>query len=193
MWIDPRRHPDFAWAWITRFLVQVGNALGTLYLLYFLQDRIGHPDPAGGLLVLIVLYTLGLMSTAVLAGWCSDRSGKRKIFVIWSGVIMTVAALLLAVLPVWPVALIAAVLLGGGYGIYLSVDAALITQVLPRAADRARDLGVINIANSAPQVLGPVLAAPIVVHLGGYPALYAVTAGLTLLGAVLVVRIKGVR
>jgi MFS family permease len=38
MWISPRRHPDFAWAWGTRFLVQVGNALGTLYLLYFLQD-----------------------------------------------------------------------------------------------------------------------------------------------------------
>ena len=35
-----------------------------------------------------------------------------------------------------------------------SVDAALITQVLPQAADRAKDLGVINIANSAPQVLG---------------------------------------
>ena len=86
---------------------------------------------------------------------------------------MAVAALLLAVAPVWPMAIVAALLLGAGYGVYLVVDAALITQVLPRATDRAKDLGVINIANSAPQVLGPALSAPLVVYLGGYPTLYA--------------------
>jgi MFS family permease len=192
MWISPRRHPDFAWAWGTRFLVQIGNALGTLYLLYFLQDKVRHGDPESGLLILILLYTVGMMATAVISGRLSDRSGKRKIFVIWSGVIMAVAALLLAVWPIWPAALVAALLLGAGYGVYLAVDAALITQVLPRATDRGKDLGVINIANSAPQVLGPALSAPIVVHLGGYPTLYAVTAAITLLGSALVVKIRSV-
>ncbi|WP_446216301.1 MFS transporter [Micromonospora sp. IBHARD004] len=192
MWISPRRHPDFAWAWFTRFLVQTGNALGTLYLLYFLTDGVRHPDPEGALLVLILLYTLGMMLTAVVAGRLSDRSGRRKVFVITSGVIMAVAALLLAVAPVWPMAVAAALLLGAGYGVYLAVDAALITQVLPTATDRAKDLGVINIANSAPQVLGPVISAPIVVHLGGYPTLYAVTAAVTLLGSALVLKIRSV-
>ncbi|RKN19003.1 MFS transporter [Micromonospora musae] len=192
MWVSPRRHPDFAWAWFTRFLVQTGNALGTLYLLYFLTDGVRVADPEGSLLVLILLYTLGMMLTAVVAGRLSDRSGRRKVFVIVSGLIMTVAALLLAVAPVWPMAVVAALLLGAGYGVYLSVDAALITQVLPRATDRAKDLGVINIANSAPQVLGPALSAPLVVHLGGYPTLYAVTAAITLLGSALVVKIRSV-
>ncbi|GAA0441904.1 hypothetical protein Acor_05930 [Acrocarpospora corrugata] len=41
-WINPRRHPDFAWAWITRFLMQLGNAMATLYLLYFLTDAVGY-------------------------------------------------------------------------------------------------------------------------------------------------------
>ena len=193
MWIDPRRHPDFAWAWITRFLVQIGNALGTLYLLYFLTDGVRHPDPEGALLVLILLYTLGMILTAVVAGRLSDRSGRRKVFVITSGVAMAVAALLLAAAPVWSMAIVAALLLGAGYGVYLSVDAALITEVLPRATDRAKDLGVINIANSAPQVLGPAISAPIVVHLGGYPTLYAVTAAVTLLGSALVLKIRSVR
>ncbi|MEH1011738.1 MFS transporter [Micromonospora sp. CPCC 206060] len=193
MWVSPRRHPDFAWAWITRFLVQMGNALGTLYLLYFLTDEVRHADPEGGLLVLIMVYTAGMMATAVVAGRLSDRSGRRRIFVIVSGLVMAVAAVLLAVAPLWPVALVAAGLLGAGYGVYLSVDAALITEVLPRATDRGKDLGVINIANSAPQVLGPALSAPIVVHLGGYPALYAATAVVTLLGSLLVVKIRSVR
>ncbi|MGW4498011.1 MFS transporter [Micromonospora sp. NPDC004336] len=192
MWVSPRRHPDFGWAWITRFLVQLGNALGTLYLLYFLTDEVRHADPEGGLLVLILLYTAGLAATTVVAGRLSDRTGRRKVFVITAGGIMTVAALLLAVAPVWPVAVAAALLLGAGYGVYLSVDAALITQVLPAAADRAKDLGVINIANSAPQVLGPAISAPLVVHLGGYPALYAATAAVTVLGSVLVLKIRSV-
>ncbi|MFJ8578460.1 MFS transporter [Micromonospora sp. NPDC093277] len=192
LWISPCRHPDFAWAWFTRFLVQTGNALGTLYLLYFLADGVRVPDPEGALLVLILLYTLGMMLTAVVAGRLSDRSGRRKVFVIASGLIMAVAALLLAVAPVWPMAVAAALLLGAGYGVYLAVDAALITQVLPAATDRAKDLGVINIANSAPQVLGPALSAPIVVHLGGYPTLYAATAIVTLLGSALVLKIRSV-
>lgn len=192
MWVSPRRYPDFAWAWGTRFLVQFGNATGTLFLLYFLKDGVGYPDPEGGLLILILLYTAGMMTTAVVSGRMSDRSGRRKPYVIWSGVVIAVAALLLAAVPTWPAAMVAAVLLGAGYGVYLAVDAALITQVLPAATDRAKDLGVINIANSAPQVLGPAASAPIVVYLGGYPTLYAVTAVVTLLGSVLVTRIRSV-
>ena len=55
---------------------------------------------------------------------------------------------MLAFFPVFPVAMVAALILGLGYGMYLAVDQALVTQVLPRAIDRGRDLGVINIANA---------------------------------------------
>ncbi|MEU8611726.1 MFS transporter [Actinoplanes sp. NPDC048791] len=192
LWRVLREYPDFGWAWGTRFLVQLGNALGTLYLLYFLTDRLRLADPDTGLLIMILLYTAGMVATAVLGGRLSDRSGRRKIFVVWSGVVIAVAALLLAIWPTWPVALVASVLLGAGYGVYLAVDTALITQVLPAAVDRAKDLGVINIATAAPQVLGPAIAAPLVTHLGGYSTLYALTAAVTLLGAVLVVRIRAV-
>ena len=190
--IGLRDNPDFAWAWGTRFLVQLGNAMGTLYLLYFLTDRVRLADPEGGLLIMILLYTLGMVATAVIGGRLSDRSGRRRVFVVWSGAVIAVAALLLAIWPTWPVALAGSVLLGAGYGVYLAVDTALITQVLPAATDRAKDLGVINIASAAPQVLGPAIAAPLVTHAGGYPTLYGVTAAVTLLGAVLVLQIRSV-
>ena len=45
------RHRDFALAWLTRGLVTLGYALGTTYLLYFLRDRVGIADPAGGVFV----------------------------------------------------------------------------------------------------------------------------------------------
>ncbi len=195
---SPRRNPDFAWAWATRFLVQLGNALATLYLLYFLRDKVhyaqqfpGHKAD-DGLLILILIYTAATVLTVVIGGTISDRQGRRKPSVIVSGYVMAAAAILLAAWPTWNGAMVAAVILGLGFGVYLSVDQALITQVLPTAKDRAKDLGIINIANSAPQALGPALAAPIVTYLGGYSTLYIVVAAVTILGSVLVTRIRAV-
>jgi len=89
--------------------------------------------------------------------------------------------------------MVAAGVMGGGYGIYLAVDNALVTQVLPAARDRAKDLGVVNIASSLPQVVAPAIAAPIVRSLGGYTELYLLTAIVTLLGGIFVYRIRSVR
>lgn len=191
-WISPRLHPDFAWAWLTRFLMMLGNAMATLYLLFWLQDEVGYAEPEQGQTVLIALYALGTILTAVVFGALSDRSGRRKIYVISATGVMAVAAIILAFFPVFGAAMLAALILGLGYGMYLGVDQALVTQVLPRAVDRGRDLGVINIANSAPQVLAPVIAAPIVTGAGGYTSLYLLTAAITLLSAVLVTRIRSV-
>ena len=196
-WISPSRHPDFGWAWATRFLVNVSNALGTLYLLFYLSDAVGVAEPDQAVFVLTVLYAVGLVATTVAAGAWSDRIGQRRVFVVVSGAVMAAAAGILAVWPTWPGAITGALVLGAGFGVYASVDFALITQVLPTAGDHARDLGVINIANALPQVLAPALAAPIVRAFAdradGYRALYAVAAVVGLVGALLVRRIRSVR
>lgn len=192
-WIPPRLHPDFAWAWITRFFVNVGNHLVTLYLLFFLKDAVGLANPEMGVLVLTGMYAVLTLITAVIGGRWSDRVGRRIPFVIASSAIIALASLILAFFPTWTGALVGAAVLGIGYGVYLAVDFALLTQVLPSAASRGRDLGVINVANSLPQVIAPLIAWPLVAFLGGYVALYVVAAVIGLLGAVFVVKIKGVR
>jgi MFS family permease len=191
-WVSPKQYPDFAWAWITRFLVWLGTAMATIYLLFYLKDFLSYPEPEQGQTILIALYALGTILTAVVFGRMSDRSGRRKVYVILATVVMAVAAAILAFFPVFRAAMLAALILGLGYGMYLAVDQALVTQVLPTAVDRGRDLGVINIANSAPQVLAPVIAAPIVTGAAGYTGLYLMTAAITVLSAVLVTRIRGV-
>jgi MFS family permease len=82
--------------------------------------------------------------------------------------------------------------LGIGFGAYSAVDFAMITEVLPEAADRAKDLGVINIANALPQVLAPVLAAGVLALDLGYVGLYVLAAVVSVLGSVLVVRIRSI-
>ncbi|MFF3511017.1 MFS transporter [Streptomyces sp. NPDC002573] len=202
-WLGPRRHPDLGWAWLTRFLINLSNALVLLYLLYYLRDRIlprgsgagGIPvhDAEQGVLVLTAVNGVTLLATVVVGGLWSDRVGRRKPFVVWSGVLMAVATAALAGWQTWTGTVVAAAVLGVGFGVFTSVDFALMTDVLPKALDRGKDLGVINIANALPQVAAPVLAAPIVTHLGGYRVLYLVAAVIGLAGAVLVGRIRVVR
>ncbi|MFE0100138.1 MFS transporter [Streptomyces sp. NPDC059009] len=191
-WLSPRRHPDLAWAWLTRFLINVSNSVVLLYLLYYLRDRLHRPDPDEGVLILTAVNGLTMLATVVVGGVWSDRTGRRKPFVIWSGALMAVATGLLATWQTWPGAIVAAAILGIGFGVFTSVDFALMTDVLPEAMDRGKDLGVINIANSLPQVAAPALAAPIVTYLGGYRVLYLVAAVIGLVGAALVVRVRGV-
>lgn len=191
-WLSPRRYPDLGWAWLTRFLINLSNALVLLYLLYYLRDRLHYGDPDQGVLVLTAVNGVTLLATVVVGGVWSDRTGRRKPFVIWSGVLMAVATAALAGWQTWPGAIAAAAVLGVGFGVFTSVDFALMTDVLPKALDRGKDLGVINVANALPQVAAPALAAPIVTYLGGYRVLYLVAAVIGLAGAVLVGRIRGV-
>ncbi|MEU9152432.1 MFS transporter [Streptomyces sp. NPDC048417] len=191
-WLSPRRYPDLGWAWLTRFLINLSNALVLLYLLYYLRDRLHYHDPDQGVLILTAVNGLTLMATVVVGGVWSDRVGRRKPFVVWSGMLMAAATALLAAWQTWPGAIVAAAFLGIGFGVFTSVDFALMTDVLPKALDRGKDLGVINVANALPQVAAPALAAPVVTYLGGYRVLYLAAAVIGLAGAGLVGRIRGV-
>lgn len=197
-WLSPSRYPDFGWAWLTRFLIVLGNSMAVLYLLYFLRDKVRYgrlfpgQQAEDGLVILLLIYTVVVVITAVLGGIASDRTGRRRWLVALAGVVMAIPAVMLACWPIWPVAVASAAILGAGFGIYLSVDQALVTQVLPSAAGRAKDLGVISVASSGAQALAPALAAPLVAHLGGYRALYFCVATIVILGSVTVLRVRSV-
>lgn len=190
--VDLRAYPDFGWAWLTRFLASLSISMGTLYLFYFLRDAVHYQNPTAGLTTLILIYTVCVVVTAVIGGRISDRIGRRKMIVTVSGALMGVAALLLVAVETFPAAELAAVLFGAGFGAYLAVDQALITQVLPKAESRGKDLGLINIAIAGPAAIGGLLAA-LIVTFGGYHALYATVTVTAAIGATLVWRIKSVQ
>jgi len=188
---------DFGWAWLTRFLMVLGNAIAVVYLLYFLRKIgfstlfPGHPAE-DGLVVVLAVYSVAVIATTVIAGRISDRSGRRRRSVAIAGGIMAAAAVLLALVPTWPALLASALILGTGFGVYLSIDQALVTQVLPSAGDRAAGLGVISVASSAGQAVAPAIAAPLVTYLGGFTTLYLGAAAVVLLGSASVWRIRSV-
>jgi len=147
------RSTDFGWAFGGRLLVNLGNALGTTYLLYFLQDDLKLADPDNGLLLLSAVYLVFTLAATVWGGRASDRSGRRRRYVAVAALLQAIASFLLTAFPAYGVALVGAAFLGTGYGAYMSVDQALITAVLPDATSRAKDLGIMNVGSVAPQAL----------------------------------------
>ena len=191
LWVDPRANPDFGWAFAGRLMVNLGNALATSILLFFLRDDLKVPDPDQSLLILTLVYLVFTVVATYLGGIISDRTGRRRFFVAEASALQAIAAILLALHPAMDSAIVGAALLGAGYGAYMSVDQALVTAVLPDASDRAKDLGIMNIGSVGPQASGPLLAA-VVISTAGYPTLFLLAGVVTTLGTVMVYRIRSV-
>jgi MFS family permease len=195
MWISPRKHPDFAWTLTSRVLVNTGNALGTGLLLYYLAFglEIGIDKAEDALLPLIVVYLVGVVISALVVGYLSDRLARRKIFVIWGSLLQAVAAFVLVFVTNYEATFVAGALLGLGYGAFLAVDQALATQVLPDPHDRGKDLGIMNIAFQVPQALAPLLGALVVDALGGFRGLFMLSAFAAIVGALVVSLVRHVK
>lgn len=186
------RDRDFAWMLWGRLVVNIGNALGTGLLLFFLLYGL-HRDPAGAqdeLLLLIVVYTVFVVVASVVAGAISDRTGRRRGMTVAAAFVQGAAALLLAVFPSFETALLAAALLGVGYGAYMAVGLALGTDLLPFAEDSARDLGFVTVAASLGQLLGPLVGAGLVAAVGGFWLLFLGGAVLSVLGGLMTLMVR---
>ncbi len=121
--------------------------------------------------------------------------GSRKPFVIGGALIATVGLVMIPAAESLAMVFVGTIICNIGGGVFMSVDMALVTQVLPNDEDAAKDLGVLNIANALPQSIGPAIA-PLLLAIGtghNYPALYGFGVVCALLGAFLVTRIRGVR
>ena len=190
------RHHDFAWVFCGRAAMILGYFLIAGFELYILTDYIRLPGgmkPATGVTILAAISTGCSVIAAAVAGPLSDRLGRRKIFVFLSSAISGAAMALPILDPTFGVMMIFAVLSGLAFGSYLAVDTALVTLVLPTTQDAARDMGVLNIANAGPQVVAPFIAAAVIGHFGGYPALFASAGIVAIAGAIAITPVRSVR
>lgn len=144
----------------------------------------------------VLIYTIALVITAKAGGWLSDRTGRRKVFVVTAAVIFAVGTYLLVHVTTVPQFYVVEAIMGAGYGLYFAVGMALVIDVLPNPDDSAKDLGVMNIANALPQslagALGAVLLAIASTTNTNYFLLYTAAAVIALLGAAAIVPIKKV-
>lgn len=192
---NPVKHPDLGWAWLTRFLMVAAQYTAVSYLTYFLRDDIGvDSDHVANAVFQGTLWNVvGIVLTSLIAGWLSDKLGRRKLFVAVAGIVGVVGLVIIALAPSLGMVLVGEFVMGAGMGVFYAVDLALITDVLPSDEDNAKDLGVVNIAQALPQSIVPAAAPGVIALTGGYSGFFITGAVVGLLGIASVSRIRGVR
>jgi MFS family permease len=193
-WISPRANPGFAVTWVMWLVVWLGYNVGTGSFFFLYVQNItryeslfpGHAVKEGIALLQMAQIVIGvplMLSVGVL----SDRAGRRKPFVLAGIVAIGVGAALLAGFSNWPVVVAASLICGSGFWIFYNLGLAMITQMLPSAHSRGKDLGVINVAACVPQIIMPAVGAGILNIWGtasptGYHILFAIAAASAGLG-----------
>lgn len=204
-WFNPKKQPVFAKAWIAWLLIWTGYALGSGSFLYmYVQHIVEYETLFPGQAVKEGISNIGILQTLfgvpvlLLVGILSDRLKVRKIFVVLSVVIVAIGMGMLMMNLGWTALVVVCVVIGVGFRVFYGLGAALMSEILPSASDRGKDLGVINIASTIPQVVLPGVGAAVIYTWGlasptGYQVLFGGGLVLSLLGAALLQSMRGVR
>ena len=195
-YVAPWASPDFAWTFASRFLFVMAYAFLATYQAYYLLDKLGsaRADVPQQIFLGTLTNSVVVIAASLVGGQLSDRTGRRKIFVFAASIVYGLAMFLVAISTSFNGFLVGMAIGGLGFGLYTSVDLALVTDVLPDKDRVAKDLGVLNIANALPFSLAPAVA-PVILAIGGgsYSALYAVAGVCAVIGAMAILRVKRVR
>ena len=185
---------DLTVAWGARILVQIAGAVLSLYLLYYFESFSAAPQPqlAGHVSRVLTIAYLVPVPIAIVAGRLSDRLGRRKPFLVGIAMLaaLGLAGMTLASDP--DAGATAFTVYASGSAMFLALHAAFAMQLLPSPRHRGRDLGLLNLTNTLPSMIGPLvtwlLATP-----RDFDAALLVLAGLTLCGGLLVLGVRGRR
>lgn len=159
-WVNPREHPDFAWLFASRVLILLGFYTVLDFVQFFLKDFMGFADFRARTGILSAAVMIGALPSAYVAGWLSDRLGRRAI-VFGSGMAMAVSIVLFLAAPGYTPLLALSIVFGVGFGAFTSVDWALAVDVLPSKDAAATQLGIWGIAATVPQVIAPAIGGPL--------------------------------
>jgi MFS family permease len=195
-YVNPRKNPDFAWAFASRFSFITAYAFLVTFQAFYLLEQIGiSQDELPRQIFLGTLVQCAFLVVAsLLGGRLSDRTGRRKVFVLVASSVYALSMFVIAVASDFNGFLVGMAIGGLGFGMYTAVELALVIDVLPDPRTAAKDLGVLNFAGAIPFSVAPAVAPLILAVGGGDLRVLFVVAGLcALLGAAAILPVRRVR
>jgi MFS family permease len=160
--IDVRRYRDFAWLMVSRLLflmAPVGiSSFAFNFIRYVFAKDEAQASYYSSLLQAAVVGFAAIL--AMVAGRLSDRFGKKRLVGL-ACVVGAIGSVFLVWAPTIPMVLTFGALVGVSLGIFLSVDWAFLSDLIPKA-EAGRYLGVSNIATASAGLFARPLLAPLI-------------------------------
>jgi MFS family permease len=198
---DPRKHPDFGWNWLGRFIFFMGLYFNTTFGTFFYAQRLDLPvrEVAGVVASIGILGVLAASVGAIAGGFLSDKLRRRKLFTFIGAVLFVAGAFVDAFAYSLGPLIVGAVLMQLAIAVFAAVDQAIVFAVLPDRAQAGRYLAVVAFAQKIPSAVAP-LVAPLIITIGAsggdknYTLLYLCGAALAMAGGLTILfKIKSVR
>ncbi|WP_252902409.1 MFS transporter [Paucilactobacillus hokkaidonensis] len=166
----------------------------TGYQLYIFIDymKLSSASATHNLSIMSIILLIAGVSFGIIGGPLADKFHSLKLLVAAATVAMAFGVTIPAIDPAPWTMFVYAGLSGSAMGMYNSVDQALNVSVLPNPDSAAKDLGIVNLANSLGQVFGPIVASVIISTIG-YRMMFPAAGVMCLVGAGLILMIKKVR
>ena len=164
---DILRERSFLWLVGSRLAVLMAGGALTNLAIFYLARTLGMDQSQSGTSfnIMVGLVAVGTVIAVVPAARASDRIGRKKV-IYASCAVGAVGLTTVAVAPSFPVALVGVVLYGLSAGIFLAVDWALMTDIIPKASS-GRFMGLSNVATASSGVLAIAFGGTLMDLVGG--------------------------
>lgn len=185
-----RKTRGLAAIWVARLLVQIAGAILFAYLLYYFEGvEVAEAKLEPDRMAVRVAWLCGIAAAvtvplSIMVGRLSDMVQSRKPFLQAAAASAAAGLGLMALFPDWAVAAWGYGLFAISSAIFLALQSTYAMQLLPSPEHRGRDLGVLNLTNTLPSIVGPGLAYA-ALQAGGFRPLLLLLAGLAVLAALL--------
>jgi MFS family permease len=150
---------DYVWLLISRLFVLTALVSLQAFAVFFLENahHMTPDDAQTSQFPIIITVAVAALLSAVPGGWISSRIGRKPVLFVAIGLGM-IGAALIAIGPEYWMVVAGAVPIGICSGVFLGVDWALMTDIIPKA-ESGRYMGISNIAVAS--------AGPIASTVGG--------------------------
>ena len=151
---DILRERSFVWLVWSRWFVLMGMTMLTNFALFYFVQSFGieQEDTDGPMLAVLAATVIGNLIAVVPAARVSDRVGRKPV-IYAACVVGSVGLGIVAVSPALPVTVLGGLILGAGFGMFLAVDWALLTDLVPKAS-AGRYMGISNVATATAGLVG---------------------------------------
>ena len=169
---DILRERSYVWLVASRLFILIAGGLLTNHVIFYLAQSqgIAQKDTLIPQVIMLGVVAVGNVIAVVPAARASDRVGRKPVIYL-SCVLGAIGVGLVAIAPNIAIAIVGAGFFGISAGMFLAVDWALMTDIIPKASS-GRYMGISNLATGSAgtlaQMFGGALTMDFVNRAAGY-------------------------